>query len=64
MFTVISGPASFLLLETVSSVREEFVDHTCLWSDYQSCSGPMLCFPFISQTSIGLGFSSGMSNDR
>ena len=64
MFTVISGPASFVLLETVSIFREAFVDHTCLRSNYQCCSGPMLCSPLVSQNSIGLGFSPRVSNDR
>ena len=64
MFTVISGPASFVLLETVSISREASVDHTCLRGNYQRCSGPMLCFPLVSQNSIGLGFSPRLSNDR
>lgn len=64
MFTVISGPASFVLLETVSIFSQAFVEHTCLRGNYQCRSGPMLFFPLISQTSIRLGFSPGMSNDR
>ena len=64
MITVISGPASFVLLETVSNFREVFIEHTCLGGNYQSCSGPMLCFPLVSQNPIGLGFSQGMSNNR
>ena len=64
MFTVLSGPASFVLLETVSFLTEAFVDHTCLGSNYQRCSGPMLGFPLVPQIFIGLGLSQGMSNNR
>ena len=64
MFTVVSGPASFVLLETVSIFREATVDHTCLGSDYQSCSGPMLGLPLVSHIPIALGFSQGISNNR
>ena len=64
MFTVISDPASFVSLETVSIFMEACVDHTCLRGNDQCCSSPMLCFPLTSQNSIGLGFSPRVSNDR